>query len=187
MSAESFAEIRRPRGQTSLTDTEWRAARFPGAILREFYHEMAKKVRRPGSQLRVEEGLHPEDLMGVGSTFLTGAFLPSLRREISMDVRREMLTIMEAVDAIMAGNPTSAAEMLAQHFRAHERVLCEGRPWTVAGRLELVPGGRVSTLTSQTRGEALRLAREEYHLREGYISRDHPRGRGGKGQHNLAE
>lgn len=109
------------------------------------------KIRRVGDMFpgalasQTLEGMKIHLLTEVGqeerSKGLSGICLPYYRqflsRRTSGPQQRELLTLMSALDALMAGRPATAADIMIQRVKSCESVLT-GSHWSVAQKLELV-------------------------------------------------
>ena len=88
------------------------------------------------------------------TTYLTTALLPSSGSSMNLRTQREMRTLAEALDAILAGDLAGAGDLLMQRFRALEMATVDGN-WDMARHLELIPDTAVSSVTVGMRKEAL--------------------------------
>ena len=69
---------------------------------------------------------------------------------------RELRTLAEAIDALVAGNLPRVGGLLIQRFKAVEVAVADGS-WTQARHLELIPSQDVSLVSSAERSMASRI------------------------------
>lgn len=74
------------------------------------------------------------------------------RGDRSLGVRnsRELRSLAQAVDSLIRGDITFAADTLIQRFKAVELSAAEGG-WNLAQHLELIPGSKVSSVSDRER------------------------------------
>ena len=116
-----------------------------------------------GNSADSSEGAHLEDLQGVATAYLTTALAPSLAAEskpLSQGCEREMRTIAESIDAIMAGDVLRAGDVLMQRFRSCETRARDGS-WSLGQHMELIPNSRVSSVPEGMRRQI--IAEENQH------------------------
>ena len=77
---------------------------------------------------------------------------------------RGSFALAEEIDLLAQQSALSAGDVLAQRFRAVELSGTEWS-WVLAKHLELIPDGRVTTVSQRERAEAARLERLDQKLR----------------------
>ena len=141
------------------------ASENPGALLREGLVAMRKY-------------LDPRVGVGGGATLATGEtdlqpvamsyFLQIVKalRGSTLGVRneRELQTLAQAIDMILAGRLAEAADCLIQRFKAVETASIDNN-WSVASRLELLPPTAISAVSSREREAAVNLELQEQKLK----------------------
>eukprot|EP00438_Fugacium_kawagutii_P010378 Skav232008 [mRNA] locus=scaffold719:758090:761435:- [translate_table: standard] len=101
---------------------------YPGAL-------GAQALMTMRAQLLTEVGLenNRHGLRGIGVPY----FRQHLTRRSSGPQQRELLTLLSAVDGLMAGRVASTVDLLLQRVKSCQAML-EGSHWSVAQRLELL-------------------------------------------------
>ena len=149
------------------------AARKPGLLLSEGLREMGKflALREAGTD---EGGANTNQTLLTPTVvrYLTTVLNQSRSGGLGLRAERELRTVGEALDQLLAGNLQGCGDILMQRFKAVE-MSSDGTPWSVASKVELIPPSAVSATTRAERelavAEAIAEARAERYL-------------GGKGQ-----
>ena len=108
-------------------------------------------------------------LQGVVTNYLTTGLGPSAASQgkpLGKRNEREMRTLAESLDAILAGDLGRAGDILMQRFRACEINLLDG-DWEMAQHLELIPPHQISCVPNGMRQEMQREKRLADKLRHG--------------------
>jgi len=93
--------------------------------------------------------------------YLTTALGPA-HPSMGMRNQRELRTLAEALDALLAGDVGRAADFMMQRFKAVELAATDAAGWAAASHLEIIPEARASASTMQEREAAARaLMRED--------------------------
>ena len=102
--------------------------------------------------------------------YLTTALNPS---HPGMGVRnqRELRTLAEAMDALLAGNIGKAADFLMQRFKAVELAATDTAGWHAASHLELIPEMRASASSIHVRELAAKALLRQDRLERAITSR----------------
>ena len=100
-----------------------------------------------------------EKLAAIFTPYLSSILLPSLSEKPSQRNSRELLTLAQALDALVRGDLDLVGDLLSARFKALETATQEGN-WTVAKHYELIGDSGVSTASKEDREAALR---EEAH------------------------
>eukprot|EP00971_Amphidinium_carterae_P079714 1577384-Amphidinium_carterae.1 len=86
--------------------------------------------------------------------YMNTVLFPSLPRDkLTIRTRRELLTLGEALDAVMAGNVARSCDILVQRCRALELSLRQGT-WDQAVHLELAGQADAGMITMSERAQA---------------------------------
>jgi len=107
--------------------------------------------------------------------YLTTALTPA-HPSLGMRNQRELRTLAEALDALLAGNVAQAADFLMQRFKAVELAATDTAGWAAASHLEIIPDTRASASSISEREHAARAL-----LRADKLARAIGGSRGGKG------
>ena len=110
-------------------------------------------ARSAGSGDAESEGFRLGD--GVAMSYYTAVLRPNAGPGLTRRSERELLTLAQAVDSILAGEVPEAAGLLLQRFRALEVASAEGNR-ALAKHLELVPGAGASSAPPAMRSAMLR-------------------------------
>ena len=86
--------------------------------------------------------------------YLTTALSPDRGTSLGVRSERELRTLATALDGLLQGRIAQVADLLRQRFRAVEASGVQG--WSAAANLELIPGGRVSSLSVGVQGAMVR-------------------------------
>ena len=89
-----------------------------------------------------------ESMQGAVTAYLTTALGPSLAAEgkhLQVGSEREMRTIAESLDAILAGDLFRAGDILGQRFRSCETKARDGT-LALGQHMELIPHARISSV-----------------------------------------
>ena len=97
------------------------------------------------------------------TSYLTAILQPT-KPDMGMRNSRELRTLAETIDKLLAGDIVGAADMLAQRFKAVELAATEGS-WSIAKHLELIPEGGVTSLSARDREAATKKESQEIKLR----------------------
>lgn len=101
---------------------------FPGALGAQTLDTMRDQLLTEVGQEKKGGGLQ-----GIAIPY----FRQYLHKKSTGPQQRELLTLLSAVDAIMAGRPAAAVDMLLQRVKSCESMLA-GSHWTVSQRLEIL-------------------------------------------------
>ena len=136
-----------------------RARRSPGQLLAEALTSMQRF-------LGTREGAMASETPRV-LTYLETVFNQRFSREsVGIRTSREMRTIAEALDALIAGNGTRTGDLLIQRFKALEASVVEGS-WATARHHELIPEDGVGIASIAEKTLTTRLEAERRKLQEG--------------------
>ena len=106
-----------------------------------------------------------------------------VKTKLSGRAAREMRTIAEALDLVIEGEPTKAADVLMQRFKAIEMAEQDGN-WQVAKQLELAAASSGGAAGTKERAEAIKLAAKARKLENNPPGKAAGGGRGGgRGAH----
>ena len=105
-----------------------------------------------------------DKLAPVVTSYLTAVLLPAQGTAIGLRSERELRTLAMAMDLILEGNVARALDVLAQRFKAVESASGEGG-WSVSRHLELLPEGRVTSVSAKEREAMQRQENAEMRLR----------------------
>ena len=146
------------------------AEKRPGALLEEGLKAM-------GSYLQTRQGAGDDTatMEPMVTSYLTSVLLPS-NAQMSIRNSGELRNLARALDCILRGNVMGAADTLIQRFKSVETV-ATGGGWGMAKHLELIPDGRISTLSIKEREAASKLETQELRLKtlqEGRLTRGKP-------------
>ena len=111
-------------------------------------------------------GVHDgrDRLTPVVTSYLTAVLLPAQGTAIGPRSERELRTLAMAIDLILEGNIARALDVLSQRFKAVESASGEGG-WSVSRHLELLPEGRVTSVSAKEREAMQRQENAEMRLR----------------------
>jgi len=91
---------------------------------------------------------------------------------VSMRNERELRTISESLDALLAGNLARCGDVLLQRFKAIEASINDAT-WAVARHCELIPEAEASITTFAEREHAAKLELRERKLRDHLMGKFH--------------
>jgi len=136
------------------------AVKREGALLENGVQTMRKALaaRQGGGVLSSEMTEQLSQLQGVVTNYLTVGLAPSAASQgkpLGIRNEREMRTLAEGIDAILAGDLGRAGDILMQRFRACEVNVLEG-DWSLARHLELIPQHQISSVPAGMRQEMIR-------------------------------
>ena len=137
-----------------------KAQKQPGKLLRSGLEEMGRYMAsRVGDLPGGSAGWREQKVTAYLSQVLFTQYSPQ-----SMGVRnsRELLTLAEAIDQLMAENFAAVGDILMQRFKATESSLDAG--WTVARHQELIRPEHASLTSPQERAFAARAALQHHRL-----------------------
>ena len=103
-------------------------------------------------------------LTPVVTSYLTAVLLPAQGTAIGLRSERELRTLAMAIDLILEGQIARALDVLSQRFKAVESASGEGG-WSVSRHLELLPEGRVTSVSAKEREAMQRQENTETRLR----------------------
>ena len=104
------------------------------------------------------EGRQPQEankLRSIVTQYLTTALGPSAKDRLGERDERELRTLAEGLDHLVAGRVAEASDILMQRFRAVELANQTGT-WDLAQHLEVVPPSGVSSVPMAVRAELAR-------------------------------
>ena len=104
-------------------------------------------------------------IQGVATAYLTTALAPSLSAEgkpLGIGADRELRTLTETIDALLAGDPLRAGDILMQRLRSCKTRARDGT-WNLGQHLELIPSARVTTVPEGMRRQV--ISEETQHRR----------------------
>ena len=116
---------------------------------------------------------------GVVTNYLTVGLGPSAASQgkpLGLRNEREMRTLAEGLDAMIAGDLGRAGDILMQRFRACEVNVLEG-DWHMAKHLELIPAHQISCVLNGMREEMMKEQRLADKLAKGSSSDQQRSGR----------
>jgi len=136
------------------------ATKKEGALLENGVQTMRKVLaaRQGGGEMTGELTEQLNQLQGVVTSYLTVGLSPSAAsqgKSLGMRNEREMRTLAEGIDALLAGDLGRAGDILMQRFRACETNVLEG-DWSLAKHLELIPPHQISSVPMGMRQEMVR-------------------------------
>lgn len=141
------------------------AERFPGVLTLESLKKMEESLLT-----QVGEAQESSSVRAVATQY----FRQQLQRKVSPPVGRELLSISVALDQLVRGLPSRAADTLSQRLKSVEAV-AGGAHWSVAQRMELPPSDGVTL----SEGPELRYAQKEtYESSKSHYFASNPSGRG---------
>lgn len=141
------------------------AERFPGVLTLEALRKMEESLLT-----QVGESQEVKAVRAVATQY----FRQQLQRKVSPPVGRELLTIAVALDQLIRGLPSKAADTLSQRLKSVEAV-SGGTHWSVAQRMEL-PSSEGVMLSE---GPELRFAQKEnYESSKSHYFAANPSGKG---------
>jgi len=126
--------------------------------------QMMKKAlaaRQGGGEMSAEMKDELSAFQGVVTNYLTVGLGPSAASQgkpLGIRNEREMRTLAEGIDAMLAGDLGRAGDILMQRFRACEVNLLEG-DWGMAKHLELIPAHQISCVPNGMRQEMMKEQR----------------------------
>ncbi len=130
-------------------------------------------MRQVQDVLREEHG---EKEKALSPSFVRYFQLHASRQHYPTGAKRELRTLAESLDAILAGKVVKAADLLCQRFLARELSAQMGGSWTAAKHLELIPKDAASGVSDQVKRHAAKAELADLKLR-GLLSKSHS-GRG---------
>ena len=134
----------------------------PGALLES---AMVLMLRQAGGQHARADVAGAAGEQGLCVGYLTRALLPQVTGRITLRSERELRTLAEAIDLLLAGRVAALGDVLAQRFRAVEASILEEGGWSVARHLEVIPDTRVSSVPDAMREVMARAERDQHRLR----------------------
>ena len=111
----------------------------------------AKAQGEPDDRQRQEAG----KLRSIVTQYLTTALSPAVKDGLGARNERELRTLAEGLDHLVAGCVAEASDILMQRFRAVELANQTGT-WDLAQHLEVVPPSGVSSVPMALRAELAR-------------------------------
>ena len=142
------------------TDLPGFARRHPGVLLDRALQEMQRYLTPLGGAA----GNDPEP--GKINQYLLSVFFQRHSQEaIGLRTCRELRTLAECLDALLAGNLPRVGDILIQRFKALETSVADGG-WTIARHLELLPQAEVGLSTDRERAIATRAELDRVKLAE---------------------
>ena len=138
------------------------ATERPGALLES---ALVLMVRQTGSATGGVDLASAAATSGLSVGYLTRAFLPQMGQRFPLRAERELRTLAEAIDLLLAGRLASLGDLLAQRLRAVEASTLEDGGWTMARHLEVIPDARVSAVPDAMREAMARAERAQLALR----------------------
>ena len=131
----------------------------PGKLLRQTLDKMKEYL----SQRRAS-GEEIDDLCPLVMSYLTSVLIPSATGQMSVRNERELRTLAMALDSIITGDSTRAADILIQRFKAVETAHADGH-WSMSRHLEALPEGRVGSLSISERERIIKAEANEIKLK----------------------
>ena len=139
-----------------------RASRSQGALSLSLLVQMLKQVGDHTSanleQLAVEA-------QGTAMAYVTLVLVPQMGSRLPLRAERELRTLAEAIDGIVAGRVQVTLDLLSQRFRAVKASCTEEGGWSVARHLEVLPNSRTSTVPAAMRASMAQEERDDQRLR----------------------
>ena len=156
-----------------------------GSLLENGVQMMRKALaaRQGGGGMSSEMQDQLTALQGVVTNYLTvglGPSAASLGKPLGLRNEREMRTLAESLDALLAGDLGRAGDILMQRFRACEVNLLDG-DWNLAKHLELIPAHQITCVPNGMRQEMQREKRLADKLATGSGSSRRDKDHGGGG------
>ena len=96
---------------------------------------------------------------------MTRVLIPQLGSRLPLRAERELRTLAEAIDGVVAGQVQQVLDMLAQRFRAVETSCTEEGGWSLARHLEVLPSARTTTVPAAMRASMAQEERDDQRLR----------------------
>ena len=124
------------------------AVQRPGALVLSTLRMMIRQVGDDHSQ---DEAAAAVQFRGLAGAYLTRVLAPQAGVRLAVRAERELRTLAEAMDGLMAGKVQVVLDLLAQRFRAVETSIQSEGGWTLARHLEVIPETKASTVTSGLR------------------------------------
>ena len=129
----------------------------PGALLTE-------ALKSIGRFLSASGGAKAGDEEGRVLTYVLTVFVQRYGSDhIGLRNMRELRTLAEAIDSLVAGNLPREGDLLIQRFKAIEVAVADGS-WTQARHLELIPSQDVTLVSTAERSMASRLELQKIRL-----------------------
>ena len=95
---------------------------------------------------------------------MTSVLLPSTQGTLGVRNERELRTLALALDHVLAGRFAKAMDILVQRFKAVESSTSDGG-WSHSRHLELLPEGRVSSVSTREREAMIRQESSDARVR----------------------
>ena len=115
---------------------------------------------------------HPR-LRAVVTRYLLTVLSTTRAGMVSMRNERELRTISESLDALLAGNICRCGDLLIQRFKAIETSIADSQ-WGVAKHFELIPDMDTSVVSLSEREHATKLELRERKLRDHLLKKPPP-------------
>ena len=126
-------------------------AQPPGKLLRDMVSKIKEFMvgHQGGNQSKRDQ------VAALFTPYLTSILLPSLSEKPSLRNSRELLTIAQALDALVEGDLERVGDLLSSRFKALETATQEGN-WNLARHYELIGDSKVTTASKEEREAAMR-------------------------------
>jgi hypothetical protein len=100
----------------------------------------------------------------VATPFWMSIAKPSLKKELTFSVEREIMTLVKSIDLLSAGRLAELADVLMARYQAVETSLGVG--WKVAQHLEQLPRSMISSVPAAVQDQIVREEARELRTRE---------------------
>ena len=130
------------------------ARRSPGALLQSGLEAMQKFLSQ--GELGDQDRQGTAKLRSIVTQYLTTAVSPSVKEGLGARSERELRTLAEGLDHLVAGRVAEAADIMMQRFRAVELAQQTGT-WDLARHLEVVIPSGVSSVPMALRADLARI------------------------------
>ena len=138
------------------------ARRTPGALGLSLLVEM---LRQLGDSTHGGVGQAAGEARGTAVAYLTRVLIPQLGSRLPLLAERELRTLAEAIDGVVAGQVQQVFDLLAQRFRAVETSCTEEGGWSLARHLEVLHSARKTTVPAAMRSSMAHEQRNDQRLR----------------------
>ena len=93
-------------------------------------------------------------------SYLTSVLLPAASGQMSLRSERELRSLAMAIDYLLTGETVKAADLLIRRFQEVETAHADGN-WTMARHSEVLPEGRVASITAKQREQIIKTEAAE--------------------------
>ena len=138
------------------------ARKHPGSLAASTIVSFARQIGYAQTTGELEAGANVRRLV---VSYFDRALLAQVGPRFPVLAERERRTLAEVLDALMSGQIMTAMDITGQQFRAIEASILEDGGWSVARHLEVVPGIRVSSVTTGQRAMMAAAERQSHRLK----------------------